>query len=1194
MANKKISELSTRTPSLSDLMLVGDPSSGYSYKCTITSLATIIETDIADGYVTLSTTQTISGAKTFSNNLTLTSVSNAGVDTDKFLVLNGSNVVNFRTGSEVLSDIGGQGALTLTTTGTSGAATLVGNTLNIPQYQAVLTNPVTGTGTTNYIPKFTGTSAIGNSIMYEGTFAIGIGTITPFGGSSNYTALDLRGTVGSIIALGNTSNSITGRFLELSATSSNAQIFSLNSAPLSFGTESLSRLSIDTSGNVTISVIANATTDTDKFLVSDSGVIKYRTGAEVLSDIGGQAALTNPITGTGVNNQAAFFTGTNTIAGSSVLVLDGSNIAIGQAAAAQKLSVNGDVSITTINNATTDTDKFLVSDGGVIKYRTGSEVLSDIGAAASTSISGTTNYIPKFTSSSAIGNSQIFDNGTNVGIGTTIPGNKLTVSNGSDVGYLDFNNQSFILGTSTGSGISLFSSSATGVMTFSTNSTLRMTLDASGNLGLGVTPSAWESSTALQLGNQYAFTKYGMTRNAVYNAGYKYIANGFANSFEMNGGAYEWYTAPSGTATNNITFTKTMTLDASGNLGLGVTPSAWGASEAMQFGFNYAYGRRGITRNAYFDGADYRYITTAAATLFQQDGGGQYIWYQAPSGTAGNAISFTQAMTLDADGLLNVGGTGGTKRLNVFGDSRILNVAPTLDFTLSTNTAFSHSIVASNYSSSPISSNTLEFRVASGASTQATVMTLNGAGNVGIGTTSPAYKITTSGGSSEGAIGIERTTVGTNTVIGALNFTNNNAGTVYGRVRGGRNAAGDGYVSLGTGVGDNLYAIEGGNVGIGTTSPNAPLSLSGSADVGMRIKAGASALSYIDFDEADSGTPNGSIAYNHGTNAMTFATGGSNDEKMRITSGGNVGIGTTSPDAQLVTNGSTSSRINMRGGDVRYGTLYADNGLFAVSSITSIPLVFATNDIEKMRITSGGNVWVGNDSNPMLEIANSGSTDVLSGIKWSVGSTRVDYGGIYSATSSANNNYISFYTKNSASAPSERIRITSGGELLIDATTNSATSDVGSKFVSNGRLYTVSSYDDNTQESLSMYSTTASAYRFYVGWGGTVYATNTTISAISDARFKENVRDLDSALNKLMLLKPRVFDWKEGKGKNIKNDKGFIAQEFEQIFPELVDKWKEQAPQGEEAYKSIRQDLIPYLVKAIQELKAEIEILKNK
>ena len=47
MANKKINELSVRTPSLSDLMLVGDPSTGYSYKATISSLSTLLEANIA-------------------------------------------------------------------------------------------------------------------------------------------------------------------------------------------------------------------------------------------------------------------------------------------------------------------------------------------------------------------------------------------------------------------------------------------------------------------------------------------------------------------------------------------------------------------------------------------------------------------------------------------------------------------------------------------------------------------------------------------------------------------------------------------------------------------------------------------------------------------------------------------------------------------------------------------------------------------------------------------------------------------------------------------------------------------------------------------------------------------------------------------------------------------------------------------
>jgi hypothetical protein len=71
-----------------------------------------------------------------------------------------------------------QNILTLTTTGTSGAATLTGATLNIPQYQAALTNPVTGTGTTNYLPKFTGASTIGNSQVFDDGTNVLVNTTT--------------------------------------------------------------------------------------------------------------------------------------------------------------------------------------------------------------------------------------------------------------------------------------------------------------------------------------------------------------------------------------------------------------------------------------------------------------------------------------------------------------------------------------------------------------------------------------------------------------------------------------------------------------------------------------------------------------------------------------------------------------------------------------------------------------------------------------------------------------------------------------------------------------------------------------------------------------------------------------------------------------------------------------------------------
>ena len=105
-----------------------------------------------------------------------------------------------------------------------------------------------------------------------------------------------------------------------------------------------------------------------------------------------------------------------------------------------------------------------------------------------------------------------------------------------------------------------------------------------------------------------------------------------------------------------------MRLDASGNLGLGVTPSAYGTNfKAIQIGLagNVASqtGARTIeiTSNAY-NNSGWKYQATDKATLYYQYDGG-HAWSTAASGTAGNAITFTQAMTLDSSGNLLVGTT---------------------------------------------------------------------------------------------------------------------------------------------------------------------------------------------------------------------------------------------------------------------------------------------------------------------------------------------------------------------------------------------------------------------------------------------------------------------------------------------------------------------------------------------------------
>ena len=111
-------------------------------------------------------------------------------------------------------------------------------------------------------------------------------------------------------------------------------------------------------------------------------------------------------------------------------------------------------------------------------------------------------------------------------------------------------------------------------------------------------------------------------------------------------GIFTWYDGAGGTR---------MTLNSSG-LGVGVTPSAWSGFGApviqMPSGGTFvAAGSTNIACNFYYSGGQFRYITSSTASYYQQNSG-QHIWYTAPSGTAGNAITFSQVMTLDANGNL--------------------------------------------------------------------------------------------------------------------------------------------------------------------------------------------------------------------------------------------------------------------------------------------------------------------------------------------------------------------------------------------------------------------------------------------------------------------------------------------------------------------------------------------------------------
>lgn len=100
------------------------------------------------------------------------------------------------------------------------------------------------------------------------------------------------------------------------------------------------------------------------------------------------------------------------------------------------INKNGNVTISSIESASSDTDKFLVSDSGIVKYRTGVEVLSDIGGTASTSISGTENYIAKFGATGAtVGDSHITDTASQITVNVA-SGDINTVFNGTSANLM--------------------------------------------------------------------------------------------------------------------------------------------------------------------------------------------------------------------------------------------------------------------------------------------------------------------------------------------------------------------------------------------------------------------------------------------------------------------------------------------------------------------------------------------------------------------------------------------------------------------------------------------------------------------------------------------------------------------------------------------------------------------------------------
>lgn len=287
--------------------------------------------------------------------------------------------------------------------------------------------------------------------------------------------------------------------------------------------------------------------------------------------------------------------------------------------------------------------------------------------------------------------------------------------------------------------------------------------------------------------------------------------------------------------------------------------------------------------------------------------------------------------------------------------------------------------------------------------------------------------------------------------------------------------------------------------------------------------------------------------------------------------GTNIGIGTASPSSKIHVIGDV--RSSNSGNTI--STRIASDGIYTAGSDmffdagTSNLRFYSTS--ERMRITSAGNVAIGttNDGGYKLQVAGSfNANSTISLTAWlamqNVTGNVLGFGGITASQWDT----LAFYTSGS-----ERMRIDASGNVGINGTA-----------ASNFKFY-VRGVDNTGSYFGIVVADVNNVTNLYVMNNGTGYLRASSWIYGSDLRMKENISDVENGLNMVLKMKPKHFDYING----VKNNIGFIAQDIQKILPQAV------SIAGSDKMLGLKTDfLIPYLVKAIQELTEKITLLEQK
>ena len=831
-----------------------------------------------------------------------------------------------------------------------------------------------------------------------------------------------------------------------------------------------------------------------------------------------QTILSNPITGTGTANYHAKFTGSTTL-GNSIIWDNGTNVGIGNTNTSYTLDVTGTGRFT--GALTLNAGANSISSGNDLRfYRTDNAIYTQLYDAGSLAANG---FILNNTNGEGFhfknGSTTIMrlpsDNSVLIGVtsqnGTS---SKMYARQAADGSFKGFN----LVSAATGQFVGSMSIDGVGNLNFSQSyldaagSYKGITFTTSGSNALQIFPSG---NTLIQTGGTFTDAGYKLDVNGtgrfssdlLVNSPIVQINSASTNGVRMkftststNGREYQigsnFVTGTGEFAIYDFTAAATRFSIAStgaatfnNSVGIGAAPSAWGSSYlGLQvntgmslFGYGGTSGELGS--NFYYDGANYRRVGADLSNEIAFSGGAMY-FRTAATGAANSTITWTTPLTIASTG------------------------AATFTGALTTNGAFAVS-PASGYATV----------VTNGPSGTDWIMRVNGVDKHEIYNTGTSFNIYNSTTSSV-ALSIANST-------GAATFSSSVTSNV--------NDGGPGFNSQPTTTTNSAY--------------NQFLNADGYAYIGKNsstggnLAAGSAAYAFV------------MSTYKSGGTSAPIQFAPNNSIAMTITNGGNVGIGTTSPPDKLTIyqSGIYPSSI----GDNIIGAIANDGGV--AGTLNQLGFGYSNQ--------SAGNYY------PIII----GSV--------STSSSGQGKGDFFIATRDATTG---------TTRPTERMRITSGGQIQIGGTTNTFIDFSGTtcRFYGGGSTNTFGLGAGNTiyyqGDANQLYSTLdntralgAASYRYTV-----VYATTGLINT-SDLRQKKNISKSDLGIDFINKLNPVKYNWIKG---DTKTHYGLIAQEIESLNINNFGALNIE----DDKYGLNYSEFISPLIKAVQELSAQIKDLQTK